>query len=164
MDENTLRAFEWASNQNHQSVAARYARTLAEYVKSVGHIELDYPNWHGKFPTIAEAVHQHTASQDAVIRNLRRNLKDKGSCLEVLDGLTTVVEVLIQERAINGSLAIQGWCKRARDALAGGSERETPCGTAGERLERGDAVYLDEDGKYRKVQSARDALAGKEGE
>jgi hypothetical protein len=39
MDESTMRAFEWASNQNYQSVAARYARTLAEYVKSVGHIE-----------------------------------------------------------------------------------------------------------------------------
>jgi len=90
-------------------------------VKSVGHIELDYPNWHGKFPTIAEAVHHHTASQDAVIANLRRNLNDRCSCLEVLDGLTTVAEILIQERAINGSLAIQGWCKRARKTLAGES-------------------------------------------
>ena len=38
MDESTMRAFEWASNQNYQSVAARYARSLAEYVMSVGHI------------------------------------------------------------------------------------------------------------------------------
>lgn len=71
MDENTKRAFEWASNQNHKSVAATYARALAEYVKSVGHIELDYPNWQGKFPTIAEAVAGHTRKQDALIARLR---------------------------------------------------------------------------------------------
>ena len=73
MDESTMRAFEWASNQNYQSVAARYARTLAEYVKSVGHIELDYPNWQGRFPTIAEAVACHTRNQDALISRLRAN-------------------------------------------------------------------------------------------
>jgi hypothetical protein len=39
MDENTRQAFEWAISQKYQSVAARYARTLAEYVKSVGGIE-----------------------------------------------------------------------------------------------------------------------------
>ena len=99
MDESTMRAFEWASNQNHQSVAARYARTLAEYVKSVGHIELDYPNWQGKFPTIAEAVKRHTANQDAVIANLRRNIKD-GSiyiAMEVnINGKQLVIDSLIQ--------------------------------------------------------------------
>jgi hypothetical protein len=35
MDDNTLQAYKWALNQNHQSIAARYARTLAEYVKSI---------------------------------------------------------------------------------------------------------------------------------
>ena len=84
MDESTMRAFEWASNQNHQSVAARYARTLAEYMKSVGHIELDYPNWQGKFPTIAEAVKRHTSNQDSVIANLRRNLDARTHVLECI--------------------------------------------------------------------------------
>ena len=99
MDESTMRAFEWASNQNHQSVAARYARTLAEYVKSVGHIELDYPNWQGKFPTIAEAVKRHTANQDAVIANLRRNIKDGSIYIAMeanINGKQLVIDSLIQ--------------------------------------------------------------------
>ena len=99
MDESTMRAFEWASNQIHQSVAARYARTLAEYVKSVGHIELDYPNWQGKFPTIAEAVKRHTANQDAVIANLRRNIKDGSIYIAMeanINGKQLVIDSLIQ--------------------------------------------------------------------
>lgn len=84
MDESTRQAFEWASNQSHRSVAATYARTLAEYVKSVGHIELDYPNWQGKFPTIAEAVKRHTSNQDSVIANLRRNLDARTHVLECI--------------------------------------------------------------------------------
>ncbi len=84
MDENTRQAFEWASNQNYQSVAARYARTLAEYVKSVGGIENDYPNWQGRFPTIADAVKWHTSAQDAVIAKLRNNLKARLQVLECI--------------------------------------------------------------------------------
>jgi len=38
---------------------------------------------------------------------------------EALDGITTVAETLIQEGAINGSLAIRGWCNRARKVLEG---------------------------------------------
>jgi len=84
MDENTTRAFEWASNQNYQSVAARYAKTLAEYVKSVGGIENDYPNWQGRFPTITDAVKWHTSAQDAVIAKLRNNLKARFHVLECI--------------------------------------------------------------------------------
>ena len=35
MNTEERRAFEWAINQEHQSVAARYARTLARYIKSI---------------------------------------------------------------------------------------------------------------------------------
>jgi hypothetical protein len=33
VDEKTRQAYEWALNQTHQSVAARYARALAEYIR-----------------------------------------------------------------------------------------------------------------------------------
>ena len=36
MNKDTARAYEWALNQNYQSVAARYAKTLAEHIKSAG--------------------------------------------------------------------------------------------------------------------------------
>lgn len=70
-------AYQWALNQNYQSVAARYARVLAEYIrynqgaeKMIEAIERLYPNWH-KFRGLAEAVQRHAETQDAVIQNLR---------------------------------------------------------------------------------------------
>jgi len=74
MDDKTKVAFEWAINQNHQSVAASYAKVLAEYIELLGDIEKDYPNWSRKFPTIADAVTWHTKSQDAVIAKLRERV------------------------------------------------------------------------------------------
>jgi hypothetical protein len=97
MDENTRRAFEWASNQNYQSVAATYARTLAEYVKSVGGIEVDYPNWQGRFPTITDAVKWHTSAQDSVIANLRNNLKARLHVIECIANMQITESTDIRE-------------------------------------------------------------------
>ena len=106
MDESTMRAIEWAANQKYQSVAARYARTLAEYVKSIGNIEVDYPNWRGKFPTITAAVACHTRNQDALISRLRANnayLRTKlGNLVEAIEsGVST--ETLIECSTSEGS-------------------------------------------------------------
>ena len=109
MDESTMRAIEWAANQNHQSVAARYARTLAEYVKSIGNIETDYPDWHGKFPTIAAAVSCHTRNQDAVISRLRSNnaqlrtkLRNLVEAIESGISTETLIECSISEGSYLG--------------------------------------------------------------
>jgi len=123
MDESTMRALEWAANQKHQSVAARYARTLAEYVKSIGNIETDYPNWRGKFPTITAAVACHTKNQDALISRLRANnaqLRTKlGNLVEAIEsGIST--ETLIECSISEGSYL--GEAKRAL---------EEKCSTAG---------------------------------
>ena len=77
MDAKTQQAYDWALNQNHRSVAAEYAKTLAEYIKSIGNIEVDYPNWRGKFVSIAEAVKWHTQSQNAVISKMRQSIEKK---------------------------------------------------------------------------------------
>lgn len=74
MNKKTQDAFNWALNQNHRSVAAQYARILAEYIKTIGDIELDYPNWDAKFQTIAEAVYFHTNQQNTIISNLRKKI------------------------------------------------------------------------------------------
>jgi hypothetical protein len=114
MDESTMHAFEWASNQKHLSIAARHARTLAEYVKSVGRIESDYPNWQGKFPTIADAVAHHTKNQDALISRLRANnstlrtkLKHLVEAIEA--GIST--DILLEYESQTGSYL--GEAKRA---------------------------------------------------
>ena len=70
-------AYDWALNQNHQSVAADYARTLALYIKQMDAmflaIEELYPNWH-KFRDLAEAIRWHTKSQDIIINRLRKRV------------------------------------------------------------------------------------------
>lgn len=71
MNDKTNEAYQWAISQDFQSVAARHARTLAEYVCDLGDLEVDYPNWRGKFASIADAVRFHTRAQDAVIRDMR---------------------------------------------------------------------------------------------
>ncbi len=71
MNNKTKQAYDWAIGQNHRSVAAEYARTLAEHIKEIGDIEADYPNWRDKFSSIADAVRWHIASQNAVIARLR---------------------------------------------------------------------------------------------
>ena len=109
MDENTLRALEWASSQNHQSVAARYARILAEYVKSIGNIETNYPDWQGKFPTITAAIACHTKNQDALISRLRANnstlrtkLKNLVEAIEAGISTDTILECGSQEGSYLG--------------------------------------------------------------
>jgi len=97
MDESTLRALEWAANQKHQSVAARYARTLAEYVQSIGNIETDYPNWRGKFPTITAAVACHTRNQDALISRLRANNAQLQEKVEALEAENAELRNLIKD-------------------------------------------------------------------
>jgi hypothetical protein len=65
---------EWALKQSNKCCAGIYARDMAEYIKTIGDIEADYPNWQEKFHTIADAVHFHTISQQNVINNLRRTI------------------------------------------------------------------------------------------
>lgn len=67
----TKQAYEWAISQKHRSVAADYARQLAEYIRDVGDIEAEYPNWDGKFPDVASAVKYHTSAQNAIVANVR---------------------------------------------------------------------------------------------
>jgi hypothetical protein len=55
VDEKTRQAYEWALNQTHQSVAARYARALAEYIRdSVPEQEVQGEN--GKYHELLYAV------------------------------------------------------------------------------------------------------------
>lgn len=70
-------AFDWALNQNHNSVAAAYARILAKYIRNnagasllVAELEKRYPNWH-RFRDVIEALDVHVANQNGVIENLR---------------------------------------------------------------------------------------------
>lgn len=44
MDEKTRRAFDWAINQNHRSVAAEYAKILAIYIRDKMEIKAEVPN------------------------------------------------------------------------------------------------------------------------
>jgi hypothetical protein len=91
MTEKERIAFEWALNQNHNSVAATYARVLALYIQAnagasliVAELERRYPNWH-KFRDVIEALDIHVANQNATIRglqsdtdNLRKRLRQEG--------------------------------------------------------------------------------------
>jgi len=84
MNDEQRQAFKWALNQEYQSVAARYARTLALYVaehtgdiEAIQGIEALYPNWRGKFTTLVEAIKWHTDGQDKVIANLRSQIDNK---------------------------------------------------------------------------------------
>lgn len=72
-------AFDWALNQKHNSVAARYARILAKYIQAnaganliVAELERRYPNWH-RFRDVIEALDYHIAAQNGVIENLRHD-------------------------------------------------------------------------------------------
>ncbi len=135
MDEQTRCAFDWASNQNHRSVAATYARTLAEYVKSVGRIELDYPNWGGKFPTIAEAVACHTRNQDARISRLRANNErlrtELTNLIEAIEaGISS--EMLVRCSLQNGSYlgsakkALKAAVDQLADSMVAGTWQDGP--------------------------------------
>lgn len=76
-DEQT--AFDWALNQNHNSIAATYARILAKYIQAhtgadliIAELERRYPNWH-RFRDVIEALDYHIAAQNGIIDNLRHD-------------------------------------------------------------------------------------------
>lgn len=99
MDTKTKQAFEWALNQNHRSVAADYARKLAQYIEAIGDIEADYPNWHGKFACIADAVRHHTSAQNGVIANLLSRVSSyRGEDMIGDDGFGTTEHALKSAR------------------------------------------------------------------
>lgn len=75
MDDKTYASYEWALNAPFHSVAADNAKILAEYIKSLGAIEENYPNWRVKFDTLVEAIKWHTASQDKIIEQSRGSNK-----------------------------------------------------------------------------------------
>jgi len=92
MDKQTRQAYEWALNQNYQSVAARYAKTLAKHIQVlagaqviVQELERRYPNWH-KFRDIIEALDWHRDSQDKLIERLRKDNERLRACPPAEDG------------------------------------------------------------------------------
>jgi hypothetical protein len=83
MNEEQKAACEWAANKRHPTVDAIYANILhglvQEQEQTILEIELDYPNWRGKFQSLAEAIKWHTDGQTKVIANLRAQIANKGN-------------------------------------------------------------------------------------
>jgi len=101
MNQRVQEALDWALNRNiFHSVAADYARVLGEFIRSVGDIEKNYPNWEGRFSTIAEAVSCHTGNQDAVIVNMQKRLSGwpkvtREEIYHACNGMTAVVRDIL---------------------------------------------------------------------
>jgi hypothetical protein len=83
MNEEQEAACEWAANKRHPTIDAIYANILhglvQEQEQTILEIELNYPNWRGKFQSLAEAIKWHTDSQDKVIANLRAQIASGGN-------------------------------------------------------------------------------------
>jgi len=81
MTEEQEQAYDWALTQQFNSVAARYARTLAlyikeneEYIRAGMDVEALYPNWRNKFESLFAAVKFHTDSQNKRIKALQKRI------------------------------------------------------------------------------------------
>jgi len=81
MTEEQKQAYDWALHQQYNSVAARYARILALYIKeneeyTQGGMEVEtlYPNWRNKFESLFAAVKFHTDSQSKTIKALQKRI------------------------------------------------------------------------------------------
>ena len=77
MDSKTWESYQWAKNQNYQSVAARHAARLADWLDRIGKVEHLVPDWDVRFPTIADALKHSIERRDGIINHLRA--KQKGA-------------------------------------------------------------------------------------
>jgi len=88
-DEQKL-AFRWALNQEYSllpqdmlglllfmSQSILYVAEHTGDIEAIQGVEVLYPNWRGKFSSLAEAIKWHTDSQDKIITNLRSQIDNK---------------------------------------------------------------------------------------
>lgn len=68
-----------------ESADAHLISRAPEMARELEAIEAMYPNWRGKFDSLAAAIEYHTRSQDAVIKALRRHLEAANRDIEDLE-------------------------------------------------------------------------------